>query len=486
MQAPILIVDDDPVQRRLSEAALTRAGFSVSVAENGEQALKALSRQPFSLVLLDMMMPGVDGLGVLSAMRGMDARPPVIVQTAQGSIDAAVRMVRAGAFDFLVKPVAPDRLATAVNAAIKVVRQEGPARSARKAAAERFTIDDLVSRSPWMDKVIRLAARAAASNIPVLVEGESGVGKEMVARAIQSQSDRRGKAFITVNCGAIPANLVESTLFGHEKGAFTGATERHDGKFVEADGGTLFLDEIGELPLEAQAKLLRAIQFSEIDPVGGRRSRTVDIRLISATNKNLLDEIRAGRFREDLFYRLNVFPIHVPPLRERREDIDALSQHFLKRFAPLMPQGRMPALDASAVELFQRHDWPGNIRELENALHRAVVLADNPVLTADDFPQIMAQLLPKRAPAVPILVSEAADALPVRAPLSDPKLPQLALLDAQGHVRPLADIEAELIAFAVGHYGGRLSEVARRLGIGRSTLYRKLADAGVETVENAE
>jgi DNA-binding NtrC family response regulator len=473
VQAPILIVDDDPVQRRLSEAALKRAGFSVSVAENGEAALDLLSREPVSLVLLDMMMPGVDGLGVLNGMRDMDAAPPVVVQTAQGSVDAAVRMVRAGAFDFLVKPVAPDRLTASIEAAMKMVRMDGPARRARTQAAERFSLDDLASRSPWMDKVIRLAGRAAASNIPVLIEGESGVGKEMVARAIQSQGERRSRPFVTVNCGAIPATLVESTLFGHEKGAFTGATERHDGKFLEADGGTLFLDEVGELPLEAQVKLLRALQFSEIDPVGGKRPRTVDIRLISATNKNLIDEIRAGRFREDLFYRLNVFPIHVPPLRERREDIEALAAHFLRRYGALQPRGRARILDASALDLFQRHDWPGNIRELENAIYRAVVLSDGHVLSADDFPQIMAQ----RVRHAPHPVAAPADE-PQSVPAADGR-PSFNPLGADGHVRRLADMEADMIALAISHYEGRLSEVARRLGIGRSTLYRKIAELGL-------
>jgi DNA-binding NtrC family response regulator len=478
VQAPILIVDDDPVQRRLSEAALKRAGFSVSVAENGEAALDMLAREPVSLVLLDMMMPGVDGLGVLNGMRDMDGAPPVVVQTAQGSVDAAVRMVRAGAFDFLVKPVAPDRLTASIEAAMKIVKMGGSARRARHQAAERFSIEDLVSRSPWMDKVIRLASRAAASNIPVLIEGESGVGKEMVARAIQSQGDRRTKPFVTVNCGAIPQNLVESTLFGHEKGAFTGATERHDGKFLEADGGTLFLDEIGELPLEAQVKLLRALQFSEIDPVGGKRPRTVDIRLISATNKNLLDEIRAGRFREDLFYRLNVFPIHVPPLRERREDIGTLAAHFLRRYGALQPRGKNRVLDSSALELLHRHDWPGNIRELENAIYRAVVLSDDHLLSADDFPQIKAQ-------GGPFSTGSPAAAADAQMPAIEVQ-PALQPFQADGHVRPLAEIEAEMITLAVRHYDGHLSEVARRLGIGRSTLYRKLAELGLNTtVETA-
>src|SRR5690606_376933 len=234
---------------------------------------------------------------------------------------------------------------------------------------------DIVTRSPAMDKVIRLAQKAAASNIPILIEGESGVGKELVARAIQGAGERRSKPFVTVNCGAIPENLVESILFGHEKGSFTGATEKHTGKFVEAHGGTLFLDEIGDLPLDVQVKLLRAVQEGEVDPVGARQTTKVDIRLISATHRNLMELVDSGQFREDLFYRLNVFPIHVPPLRERREDIPLLVQHFISRVGPAEARGRITGISAGAMAMLKSYDWPGNIRQLENAIFRAVVLA---------------------------------------------------------------------------------------------------------------
>jgi DNA-binding NtrC family response regulator len=491
MQEPVLIVDDDPVQRRLSEATLTRAGFSVVSVDNGKDALTRLENEAFSAVLLDMMMPGIDGAGVLSGLAQMGVATPVVVQTAQGSIDAAVRMVRAGAFDFLVKPVAPDRLVASIQSAMKLLAFEGKAQTARARAAERFCLDDLITQSPYMEKVVRLAARAAASNIPVLIEGESGVGKEMVARAIQSHSDRRSKAFLTVNCGAIPEKLVESILFGHEKGAFTGANERHDGKFVEADHGTLFLDEIGELPLDVQVKLLRAVQFNEIDPVGAKRPRTVDIRLISATNKNLIEEIKASRFREDLFYRLNVFPIYVPPLRERREDIAQLAGHFLKRYVNVTPLSPALRISAPAMDMLKKHDWPGNIRELENALYRAVVLADGPELRPEEFPQILAQSAPLHVlsypPATPSI-----DAPPLvhePEPLPAAKQPDLDLagmiqiINSRGHIRSMEVIEADILRMAIAHYNGQLSEVARRLGIGRSTLYRKIADFGLETAQ---
>lgn len=490
MQEPILIVDDDPVQRRLSEAVLLRAGFNVVTVDNGKTALAKLETEAFSAVLLDMMMPGIDGAGVLSGLAQLGVATPVVVQTAQGSIDAAVKMVRAGAFDFLVKPVAPERLVSSIQSAMKVLAFEGKAQHARARAAERFSLDDLVTQSPYMEKVVRLAARAAASNIPVLIEGESGVGKEMVARAIQSQSDRRSKAFLTVNCGAIPEKLVESILFGHEKGAFTGANERHDGKFVEADHGTLFLDEIGELPLDVQVKLLRAVQFNEIDPVGAKRPRAVDIRLISATNKNLIEEIKASRFREDLFYRLNVFPIYVPPLRERREDIAQLAGHFLKRYVSVTPQTPASRISDSAMEMLKRHDWPGNIRELENAVYRAVVLAEGPELRPEEFPQILAQSAPIVVKETGPVRLEIAQNVPVAAepqPLPTPKtadtslINSVSLINSRGHIRAMDDIEAEILKIAIAHYNGQLSEVARRLGIGRSTLYRKIADFGLET-----
>jgi DNA-binding NtrC family response regulator len=492
MQEPILIVDDDPVQRRLSEAVLVRAGYSVITVDNGKDALERLQNEAFSAVLLDMMMPGIDGAGVLSGLAQMGIATPVVVQTAQGSIDAAVRMVRAGAFDFLVKPVAPDRLVAAIQSAMKLLAYEDKAQTARARAAERFSLDDLVTISPYMEKVVRLASRAAASNIPVLIEGESGVGKEMVARAIQSHSERRSKPFLTVNCGAIPEKLVESILFGHEKGAFTGANERHDGKFVEADQGTLFLDEIGELPLDVQVKLLRAVQFNEIDPVGAKRPRNVDIRLISATNKNLIEEIKASRFREDLFYRLNVFPIYVPPLRERREDIAQLAGHFLKRYINVTPQSPARRISESALGILKRHDWPGNIRELENALYRAVVLAEGPELRPEEFPQIMAQSSPvdldkyaieaRQIIESPVLDHEPEPLPQIPAPEVDRK-GAINIINARGHICTMDVIEAEILRLAIAHYNGQLSEVARRLGIGRSTLYRKIADFGLETAQ---
>ena len=310
------------------------------------------------------------------------------VQTAQGGVDTAVKAMRAGANDFVIKPPNPERLRVSIGNALKVGALTGQLdRLSRKMTGE-LGFTDLIAVSPAMMKVMDLARRGGASSIPILIEGESGVGKELIARAIQGTGERAGKAFVTVNCGAIPDNLVESILFGHEKGAFTGAVDKHVGKFQEANGGTLFLDEIGELKPDIQVKLLRALQESEIDPIGASRPVKVDIRLISATNRNLMEQVAQGNFREDLFYRLNVFPIHVPPLRERREDIPPLVEHFTASFA-VAERKTVTGIADEAMRLLAAFDWPGNVRQLENTIFRAVVLCDGPVLQAADFPQIV-------------------------------------------------------------------------------------------------
>jgi DNA-binding NtrC family response regulator len=393
-----------------------------------------------------------------------------------------VTAMRAGATDFVVKPVGAERLQISIKNALKLNSLEDEVRRMRRRASGTLGFRDLATKSADMARVIRLAERAAKSSIPVLIEGESGVGKEVLARAIQGTGERKGKPFITVNCGAIPENLVESTLFGHEKGAFTGATERHAGKFVEASGGTLFLDEIGELPPSAQVKLLRAIQEGEVDPVGAKRSVRVDIRLISATNRSLLDLVKQGEFREDLYYRLNVFPMTLPPLRARREDIPDLVRSFMARFAAEEGK-RVRAITSEAMTLLVRYDWPGNVRQLENAMFRAVVLADSDELTVAEFPQIAFQVdgfdvrIPP-APAVPQGSAPAPVREIVRVEVRDPHA--LSLTGEDGDVRRLEELEGEIIRFALTHYRGHMSEVSRRLGIGRSTLYRKLKELGLE------
>jgi DNA-binding NtrC family response regulator len=492
MAACILIVDDDPVQRRLLQAAVAKFGHSALVADGGEAALKLLEgpeARPVAVVILDLSMPGLDGIGVLKAMAERGIQLPVIVQTAQGGIETVVLAMRNGAFDFVVKPASPERLRTAIDNALKVEAREMEAKRSARRGGGTLSFKDIVTRSPSMDRVLRLAQKAAASNIPILIEGESGVGKELVARAIQGSGERRSKPFVTVNCGAIPDNLVESILFGHEKGSFTGATEKHAGKFVEAHSGTLFLDEIGDLPLEVQVKLLRAVQDGEVDPVGGRSTVKVDIRLISATHRNLLQQVKDGKFREDLFYRLNVYPIFVPPLRDRRDDIPHLVRHFMGRVAPAETRGRITDISARALSMLQAYDWPGNIRQLENAIFRATVLCEGDTLTEEEFPQIRAQVegtvnLDRVEPepaAAPLEARPPAEGrTPPLRPEAEIRFGILKALDERGNVRSLADVELEMIRTAIDHYNGQMSEVARRLGIGRSTLYRKLKEYGID------
>jgi len=505
----ILIVDDDPVQCRLLEAMLHKFGYEALVRDNGEAALALLcggDGARIDCVILDLVMPNLDGLGVLARLRQAGVKVPVIVQTAHGGIDNVVSAMRAGAIDFVVKPVGAERLHVSLRNALNTSALEGEIARFKHSRAGTLGFADIITTSANMQGVIRIAEKAAASNIPVLICGESGVGKELIARAIHGSGERRAKPFVAVNCGAMPENLVESILFGHEKGSFTGATERHTGKFVEASGGTLFLDEVGELPPAAQVKLLRAIQEGEVEPVGARRPVKVDVRIVSATNRDLIADVKAGRFREDLFYRLHVFPITVPPLRERPADIPALARHFLVRFAAEEGK-RIRVIAPEAVRLLAAYPWPGNIRQLENALFRAVVLAEGDALSPAEFPQIAAQVTAHDGPSATMQPADIAAAAEIdsegvtveTAPLQpdahaaamamgSPAPDSLALLDAAGDVRPLEEVEAELIRFAIAHYAGQMSEVARRLRIGRSTLYRKLDGLGLGGVgaETAE
>ena len=484
----ILIVDDDPVQRRLLEAAISRSGMTVVTAPGGQPALDLVEGprgDQISCVLLDLVMPDMDGLQVLAKLRATNTALPVIVLTAKGGIDSAVEAMRAGANDFLVKPASPERIAVSIRNQLKIGQLSGEVTRLKKKSENRLTFDDLVESSPNMRQVFRLGQRAAQSTIPILIEGESGSGKELVARAIQGSSERVGRPFITVNCGAIPENLVESILFGHEKGSFTGATDKHLGKFQEADGGTLFLDEIGELRLDMQVKLLRALQSGEIDPVGAKRPLKVDVRIISATNRDLAELTRTGQFREDLYYRLNVFPISVPPLRERKDDIPSLARHFIQRFAA---EENKPVTGPTpeAAELLERFSWPGNVRQLENTIFRAVVLCDSDQLDVCDFPQIAAAMgVDSKYSRMAQKIADSSVHLAPHPAASNALQSQYAFpaTDEFGHMRKLEDIEADMIRAAIARYDGHMSEVARRLGIGRSTLYRKLKELGMESGE---
>lgn len=482
----VLVVDDDPVQLRLTAEIANRAGFKPLTATGGEQALAILrDDRQIGAMILDLVMPDLDGMGVMSVMRAEGLTTPVIIQTANSSLETVISAMRQGAADYFVKPVSPERLVVSLRNALKLDTLEAAIRAEHARRSGTFSPSDMIASAPAMARVLTLSAKAAKSPIPVLIEGETGVGKELVARIIQGGSDRAGKPFITVNCGAIPPNLVESVLFGHKKGAFTGAIADQPGKFAEAHGGTLFLDEVGELPLDTQVKLLRALQEGEIEPVGATRPEKVNVRLISATNRRLLNLAKSGEFREDLFYRLNVFPIYVPPLRERLEDLNALVSHFIARFAAEAGK-RILGMTPAAHDLLAAYDWPGNVRQLENAVYRAVVLAEAAFLEVEDFPQILAQSAGReevvRAAeqatilAAPVHIDSAPARLrtePVVQPVQD------RFLNSSGDLQALADIEREAIAFAIDYHGGRMSRVARALGIGRSTLYRKLHEYGM-------
>lgn len=474
-QKSVLIVEDEITQSTLLEGIVSRAGFTPFVAHNGAEALDFMADkqgEAVDIVLLDLVMPGMDGIEVLNRLRPRWPNLPVIMLTAHSSINTVVDAMRAGANDFIVKPASAERIRTAIDAGLETASLVGeiePMQSSISVAG----FDNLVGESRGMQRAVALAKKATTASIPVLIDGESGVGKEVFARAVHAGSDRADKPFVAVNCGAIPENLVESILFGHEKGAFTGATEKRIGKFQEADGGTLFLDEVGELPADVQVKLLRALQEREIDPVGGKASIKVDIRVISATNRNLGERVAEGNFREDLFYRLNVYPINLPPLRERKEDIPALVKHFLALISDMedLPQR---SISEGALAALSAYHWPGNIRQLQNALFRAVILSEQDVLQPHDFPHLGDNI--GAPPTTPLQAARPAQQFSSGTSHDDALL---TLQDGGGHIRRLADIEAEVIRKTILHYDGKMAEVARRLGIGRSTLYRKLEEYGL-------
>ncbi|MEM7741880.1 MAG: sigma-54 dependent transcriptional regulator [Pseudomonadota bacterium] len=484
MAKTVLLVDDDPTSRRLMRVICERGGYFVKDAEGGQQALDMLRNEKgagIDIMMLDLVMPEVSGMDVLEQVRSFRPELPVIVLTAQGGVETAVKAMQNGAADFFVKPASPERIMVGIANALNVTSLRTEVSRLKRKSEGRMSFDDVVGASTAFQRCLKLAERAATSTIPILITGESGVGKEMIARAIQGASERSGAPFVTVNCGAIPENLVESILFGHEKGAFTGANAKHIGKFQEANGGTLFLDEVGELPLETQVKLLRALQEGEVDPVGSKKTIPVDVRVISATNRDLAEAVSDGTFREDLFYRLNVFPVEVPPLRERREDIPDLIQHFINRYNA--EEGRdIRGARHEVLDVLIAENWPGNVRQLENTIYRAVVLADDEWLGSEDFPTLAASF--NDAGVVngpPPLREEFASRTALPTPSTDQAHQDLiALLDREGHLRSLQNIERDLIAAAIEMYKGQMSEVARRLGIGRSTLYRKVQEQGIE------
>jgi DNA-binding NtrC family response regulator len=399
----------------------------------------------------------------------------VLVLTTQTSVAAAVAAMRAGANDFLVKPIAPDRLLAALEAITDRRKSSGELRPLSEKITKQMGFDEIVGSSPQFRSALAIAAKAARARVPVLIEGESGTGKEILAQAIHAASPRGKKELHVVNCGAIPGNLVESVLFGHEKGSFTGAFDRHIGRFEDADGSTLFLDEVGELPLETQVKLLRAIESGEIQRLGSRITNTVDVRIIAATNRRLTEEVAAERFREG--------PVLPPQRRQRLDPAAARPHHRLARARP-PPAGAhrraaghaLLSITDDALAVLMSYGWPGNVRQLQNALFRAAVLCDRDALTAADFPHIATEAAYGRR-------QDDYHAKKLNGASQSAAMehgPGVTLYESDGHVRKLDEIEADVIRLAIGHYRGRMTEVARRLGIGRSTLYRKLGELGIE------
>jgi len=451
----ILIVDDEAGVRSSLSGILTDEGYLVEAVDSGEACLQALDGRRYDLLLLDVWLPGIDGLETLSRVRTLDPEVPVVVISGHGTIETAVKAVRMGAQDFVEKPLALEKTLLAVRNALRQRRLEAENRALKAQVEHRWV---MVGESAAIDALRADIARAAPSNGRVLVFGENGTGKELVARNVHHQSLRAGGPFVEVNCAAIPEELIESELFGHTRGAFTGALAARKGKFELADGGTLFLDEVGDMTLKTQAKVLRALQEQRVEPVGGAASVSVDVRVIAATNKDLEAEIRRGTFREDLYFRLNVIPFRVPSLRERREDVPLLARHFMAEIAAEYGR-RAKQISPEAMDLLRLHPWPGNVRELRNTIERVVIM------TAGE--RIEAQHLP-----APLLgASGAAPAVPAAA--------GAALSDFGTLAEARDDFEKRYIMKKYQECGGNMSRTAEALGVERSNLYRKMKSFGL-------
>jgi nitrogen regulation protein NR(I) len=458
-QQQVLIVDDEPNLRRILSAQLTRDGYEVLTAEDGEEGLALLRENHIDLIITDLKMPRVDGMTLLKRAILEEPELPVVMITAHGTIDTAVEALKVGAFDFVTKPFDKDELRQIVAKALKTRELRGAdATPTPVTLGARFGI---IGTSTGITELYAILERVADQPTTVLITGESGTGKELVARALHEHSARKDKPFIKVNCAAIPKELIESELFGYERGAFTGAVTSKPGRFELASGGTLFLDEIGEVPIEMQVKLLRVLQESEFERVGGIKTIRVDVRLVAATNRDLKKLIVAGGFRDDLFYRLNVVPIRLPPLRERVGDIPLLVDHFLAKFNERLKKN-VEGLEAAALELLGQYPWPGNIRELENVIERAVLFCDTQRLRADDLPPDLRGISAMST-----------------APLPEADL-QAALAGEGGlkeHVKvAMSRLERELVSRALQQTGGNVTHAARLLKISRKGLQLKMKE----------
>jgi len=446
MKERLLVVDDEALMREYVEEALVRAGYEVRTAAGGQEAANLVQKESFDVIVTDLKMAPVDGLQLVQIVQEESPGTHCIVMTAYGTIETAVAALKSGAADYILKPFAPDELELAVSRVIEQGRLARENRYLRAQLSQNYDFKTMVGRGPAMRKVYEQIEKVAASRATVMIRGESGTGKELVAHAIHHTGARRDKPFIKVNCAALSAGLLESELFGHEKGSFTGAHERKIGRFELADLGTLLLDEVSEIDIELQPKLLRALQEREFERVGGNNPIQVDTRIVATSNRNLEQAVEEGKLRQDLFFRLKVIEIHLPPLRQRTEDIPALMDHFLKRYAE--ENGRkITGFDDAARKLFLEYDWPGNVRELQNAIERAVVLADEPVLAARHF------ALDGIRPAQP----------------------------GDGAIQPgttVAEMERRLIVKTLEHCRQNRTQAARLLGISVRTLRNKLNEYG--------
>jgi DNA-binding NtrC family response regulator len=474
----VLVADDEPNLRRVLAAQLVRDGFEVHLAEDGEQALKALSEHHIDVVITDLRMPKLDGMELLKRIVTEYPDIPVIMITAHGTVHTAVEALKRGAFDYVTKPFDRAEFQAVVSKAARTRELAGQLYIGGDTERGRYR---LIGESPAMHKVYQIIDRAADTPSTVLITGESGTGKELIARALHENSSRKDRAFIRVNCAALPPELIESELFGYEKGAFTGAVTSKPGRFELADTGTLFLDEIGEIPVSMQVKLLRAIQESEFERVGGVRTIRVDVRLIAATNRALLDEIQAGRFREDLYYRLNVVHVDLPPLRERRTDIPLLIEHFLVRFNARLKKN-VTGVEPAALELLLGHDWRGNIRELENCMERCLLFCDGDRISAGDLPPALHSMTGSSPPNA----AAQEEFKPSSASAQEEDFEQEVVEDLgdEGGLKEAVReatqrIERELILRALKQTGNNVTHTARLLKISRKSLQMKMKELGL-------
>ena len=444
----ILLVEDDQSQSTLLGLELKRAEYDVDAAKSGEEALKRVDGELYDAVVTDLKLGKVDGIEVLRSVKRMQPETEVLVITGHGSIDTAVAAIKAGAFDYLTKPVEPEELIMVLKKALEHRELVGEVRRLREEVKGKYSFEGIVYASSRMQNVLDLVKKVAATEATVLIQGESGTGKELIARALHENSPRRNGSFVAINCGALPEGLLESELFGHVKGSFTGADRNKRGLFEEASGGTLFLDEISETQPSLQVKLLRALQEGEIRRVGDNHPIKVATRLVAATNKDLMKLVTEGKFREDLYYRLKVFPIHLPPLRDRTDDILPLAEHFLRR-ARKKIGGQAARYSPDAAEALKRYAWPGNVRELEHAVERAVIMAAGSSITAADLP-----------------------------PEIQPAGVQATTAKRSAGTK-LEDMEKQHILEALNACGGNQNEAAKMLGIARNTLWRKLKAYGL-------